>query len=187
MSCSGAVRSKGMRKLRIRGVRPPGAAVAGAAVFPMLRPLGRRRPASADDKRFMRIAMDEARRAEFPFGAVIVRDGAVIARGRNLGRGDGDPTAHGEMVAIRRCLADHGPGAARQHPLHRGPLRDVHGRHPVVPARPAGIRRFGRAARDQDRSDHDFERRGRRQGAFRADSDHRRRAGGRGHAAVRSK
>jgi len=42
---------------------------------------------------------------------VIVRDGSVIARGRNLGRTNRDPTAHGEMVAIRRCLADHGPAA----------------------------------------------------------------------------
>jgi tRNA(adenine34) deaminase len=67
--------------------------------------------ATADDERFMRLAIDEARRGDFPFGAVIVRDGEVIARGRNLGKTDGDPTAYGEMVAIRRCLADHGPAA----------------------------------------------------------------------------
>jgi tRNA(adenine34) deaminase len=67
--------------------------------------------ASADDERFMRLALDEARRGDYPFGAVIVRDGEVIARGRNLGKTDGDPTAHGEMVAIRRCLADHGRAA----------------------------------------------------------------------------
>ena len=34
----------------------------------------------------MRMAIEEARQGDFPFGAVIVRDGAVIARGRNLGR-----------------------------------------------------------------------------------------------------
>src|SRR5712692_2314810 len=67
--------------------------------------------ASPDDERFMRIALDEARQGDFPFGAVIVRDGQVIARGRNLGRTNNDPTAHGEMVAIRRCLADHGSAA----------------------------------------------------------------------------
>ena len=67
--------------------------------------------AAADDERFMRLALDEARRGDYPFGAVIVRDGEVIARGRNLGKTDGDPTAHGEMVAIRRCLADHGRAA----------------------------------------------------------------------------
>jgi tRNA(adenine34) deaminase len=74
--------------------------------------------ASADDARFMRMAIDEARQADFPFGAVIVRDGAVIARGRNLGRTTGDPTAHGEMVAIRRCLADHGSAALRGSTLY---------------------------------------------------------------------
>jgi len=51
--------------------------------------------ASADDERFMRIALDEARQADFPFGAVIVRDGQVLVRGHNLGRTNGDPTAHG--------------------------------------------------------------------------------------------
>jgi len=73
---------------------------------------------SAEDVRFMRMAIDEARQADFPFGAVIVRDGAVIARGRNLGRTNGDPTAHGEMVAIHRCLADHGPAALRGSTLY---------------------------------------------------------------------
>src|SRR4029077_15377769 len=62
---------------------------------------------------FMRMALDEVRQADFPFGAVIVRDGQVIARGRNLGRTNDDPTAHGEMVAIRRCLADHGSVSLR--------------------------------------------------------------------------
>jgi tRNA(adenine34) deaminase len=73
---------------------------------------------SADDERFMRMALDEARQADFPFGAVIVRDGSVIARGRNLGRTTGDPTAHGEMVAIRRCAAEHGSAALRGSTLY---------------------------------------------------------------------
>jgi tRNA(adenine34) deaminase len=66
---------------------------------------------SAEDEKFMHLAIEEARQGDFPFGAVIVRDGQVLARGRNLGRTNGDPTAHGEMVAIRRCLADHGKAA----------------------------------------------------------------------------
>jgi len=74
--------------------------------------------ASADDERFMRIALDEARQADFPFGAVIVRDGQILARGRNLGRTNGDPTAHGEMIAIRRCLAEHGGAALRGSTLY---------------------------------------------------------------------
>jgi tRNA(adenine34) deaminase len=66
----------------------------------------------------MRMALDEARQGDFPFGTVIVRDGSVIARGRNLGRTTHDPTAHGEMVAIRRCLADHGDAALRGSTLY---------------------------------------------------------------------
>jgi tRNA(adenine34) deaminase len=73
---------------------------------------------SADDERFMRIALDEARRGDFPFGAVIVRDGRVLARGRNLGRTNHDPTAHGEMMAIRHCLADHGSAAIKGSTLY---------------------------------------------------------------------
>jgi tRNA(adenine34) deaminase len=69
--------------------------------------------ASPEDERFMRMAIDEARRADYPFGAVIVRDGEVIARGANMGRRLDDPTAHGEMQAIRHGLAQHGSGALR--------------------------------------------------------------------------
>src|SRR5262249_59373128 len=89
------------------------AAVAPKGALPQAPP-----PASADDVGSMRVALEEARQADFPFGAVIVRDGSVIARGRNLGRTTHDPTAHGEMVAIRRCLADHGDGALRGSTLY---------------------------------------------------------------------
>ncbi len=69
--------------------------------------------ASAEDLRFMRIALNEARRGDYPFGAVIVKDGKLLALGRNLGRTHDDPTAHGEMTAIRRCLAVHGSAALK--------------------------------------------------------------------------
>ena len=59
----------------------------------------------------MRIAIEEARQADFPYGAVIVRDGDILARGRNRGRQLDDPTAHGEIDAIRRALAQHGSKA----------------------------------------------------------------------------
>jgi tRNA(adenine34) deaminase len=74
--------------------------------------------ASADDERFMRTALDEARQGDSPFGAVIVHDGRILARGRNLGRTNGDPTAHGEMMAIRRCLIDHGSAALQGSTLY---------------------------------------------------------------------
>ena len=70
-------------------------------------------PSVAEDEGFMRMAIAEARRADFPFGAVIVRDGKLLARGRNLGRTTDDPTAHGEMVAIRRALKAHGSKALK--------------------------------------------------------------------------
>jgi len=57
------------------------------------------------DELFMRMAIAEAAQGDFPFGAVIVRDGKVLAKGRNLGKTNNDPTAHGEMVAIRRFVA----------------------------------------------------------------------------------
>jgi tRNA(adenine34) deaminase len=66
---------------------------------------------SADDEGYMRLAIEEARKGDFPFGAVIVHDGQILARGCNLGRTNGDPTAHAEMVAIRRALADSGSAA----------------------------------------------------------------------------
>jgi len=60
-----------------------------------------------DDERWMRIALEEAAAAEalgeVPVGAVIVRGGEMVARGHNLTHTDQDPSAHAEMVAIRRA------------------------------------------------------------------------------------
>ncbi|UJX47658.1 nucleoside deaminase [Xanthobacter sp. YC-JY1] len=53
----------------------------------------------------MREAIALAAQSDFPFGAVIARGGEVLSRGPNLGRQLNDPTAHAEMVAIRRFLA----------------------------------------------------------------------------------
>ena len=60
----------------------------------------------------MRRALDEARAAaaegEVPVGAVVTRDGAVVATGRNRMRADNDPTAHAEIVAMRAAAASLG-------------------------------------------------------------------------------
>ena len=47
-----------------------------------------------------RLALQEG---EIPVGAVVVREGSVIARGHNLLESSKDPTAHAEIVAIRRA------------------------------------------------------------------------------------
>ncbi len=57
----------------------------------------------------MQLALAEAREAamagEVPVGAVVVRDGRVIARGHNAPISGHDPTAHAEIVALRAAAA----------------------------------------------------------------------------------
>lgn len=57
------------------------------------------------DETFMREAIAQARLAwlagEVPVGAVVVKDGQIIARGFNQPIGTYDPTAHAEVVAMR--------------------------------------------------------------------------------------
>jgi len=72
---------------------------------------GRGSPAhsGAGDAGWMAIALEEARSAlavgEVPVGAIVVRDGVVIGHGHNLTQTDSDPSAHAEMIAIRRAAA----------------------------------------------------------------------------------
>lgn len=58
-----------------------------------------------NEEKFMRTAISEARRAfdrgEVPVGAVVVKNGEIIARGYNLVEENKDPTAHAEMIALR--------------------------------------------------------------------------------------
>ncbi|WP_375165886.1 nucleoside deaminase [Chelativorans sp.] len=57
----------------------------------------------------MEIALEEARlaarRGEVPVGAVVVRDGRLLARAGNRTRELADPTAHAEILAIRAACA----------------------------------------------------------------------------------
>jgi tRNA(adenine34) deaminase len=61
------------------------------------------------DLEAMESAIAEARLAaeagEVPIGAVVVNDGAIIARGQNRVLRDLDPTAHAEIVAMREAAA----------------------------------------------------------------------------------
>ena len=59
------------------------------------------------DEMYMQEALKEARLAlvedEVPVGAVIVQGELIIGRGHNRREIDNDPTAHAEIVAIRRA------------------------------------------------------------------------------------
>ncbi len=61
-------------------------------------------PAMEEDRRFMAMAIEEARKAEslgeVPIGAVLVKNGEVIARAHNLREQDQQATAHAELMAI---------------------------------------------------------------------------------------
>lgn len=63
--------------------------------------------ARANEEKFMKAALAEARKAgaksEVPVGAVIVQDGKVIARAHNVRTTACDPTAHAEVMALRKA------------------------------------------------------------------------------------
>jgi guanine deaminase len=59
---------------------------------------------------YLKMAVEEAAagiraRDGGPFGAIVVRDGRVIGRGRNCVLSSNDPTAHAEISAIRKACA----------------------------------------------------------------------------------
>jgi tRNA(adenine34) deaminase len=64
------------------------------------------------DEQFMRLALREAERAadhdDVPIGAVIVREGEVLASAGNERELRGDPTAHAEVLALREAAANLG-------------------------------------------------------------------------------
>ncbi len=64
-------------------------------------------PVDTSDSIFMQAALEQARNAqlvgEVPVGAVVVRDGAIIATGFNQPIGSHDPTSHAEIIALRQA------------------------------------------------------------------------------------
>lgn len=82
------------------------------------------------DRGWMAVALDEARRAvaagEVPVGAVVVVDGREAGRGHNGPIGTCDPTAHAEVLALRRaalaCGAYRLPGATLYATLEPCPM-----------------------------------------------------------------
>ena len=70
-------------------------------------------PAMNDqDLQFMRLALEQSRKAaalgEVPIGALLVREGLVLAQAHNFRETWQDPTAHAEMVAIREAATQAG-------------------------------------------------------------------------------
>ncbi|HEY1952358.1 MAG TPA: tRNA adenosine(34) deaminase TadA [Gemmatimonadaceae bacterium] len=65
--------------------------------------------ALALDEQYIRNALDLAREAvrrnEVPIGAVVVREGSIIAAATNRTVRDQDPTAHAEVLAIREAAS----------------------------------------------------------------------------------
>ena len=65
---------------------------------------------SEADTRFMKAALAEAKVAakagEVPVGAVLVRNGEIVARGLNRPIQDNDPTAHAEVMALRAAATE---------------------------------------------------------------------------------
>ncbi|MCX5658827.1 MAG: tRNA adenosine(34) deaminase TadA [Planctomycetota bacterium] len=65
------------------------------------------KPEHDQDLAMMRLALDQARaaaaRGETPVGAIVYRDGIVIASGANRREIDRDPTAHAEVLALREA------------------------------------------------------------------------------------
>ncbi|MCP8465781.1 nucleoside deaminase [Pseudomonas sp. ZM23] len=53
----------------------------------------------------LQLARDNIEAGGRPFGAVLVKDGEIIARAANSIHLDHDPTAHAELLAIRRAAA----------------------------------------------------------------------------------
>ena len=71
---------------------------------------------------FMVEALEEAQaaalRGEVPVGAVVARDGMIVARAGNRTRELNDPTAHAEMLAVRAACAAAGSERLTGHDLY---------------------------------------------------------------------
>ena len=90
-----------------------------------------------NDQQLMQIAIDEALKGlevgDQPFGAVLARDGEVIATGRNLEYSTFDPTAHAETMALRNAGT-----STKDVELPRGHALRILGALPHVPWRHHG-------------------------------------------------
>ena len=87
------------------------------------------------DYDFMKIALEEAeaayRRGEVPVGAVLVREGNILARAHNSPIANNDPSAHAEMLVLRQAAEKIGNYRLAGTELYVtiGALHYVRGRH----------------------------------------------------------
>jgi tRNA(adenine34) deaminase len=69
-------------------------------------------PPAPGDIAGMQLALEQAAhsaaRGEVPIGAVVMRDGIVLAAAHNATIAERDPTAHAELLALRQALASSG-------------------------------------------------------------------------------
>lgn len=56
---------------------------------------------SMNPEDFMRLALEEAKKGDMPYGAIIVKDNEVVMQGYNTVQRDSDPSAHAEINVIR--------------------------------------------------------------------------------------
>lgn len=105
------------------------------------------------DEELMRAALDEAREAtalgEVPVGAVVAKDGEIIARAHNLRESGKNATYHAELMAIdAACKALGGWAAVAVRAVRdAGTLPDVQRGHHQQPLKAGGVRRAGSQGR----------------------------------------
>jgi tRNA(adenine34) deaminase len=56
-------------------------------------------------RRCLELAADAGAAGDVPVGAVVVRDGVIVAEAANQREASGDPTAHAEILALRQAAA----------------------------------------------------------------------------------
>jgi len=86
--------------------------------------------------------------AKLPVGAVVVINDEIVARAGNRTIADCDPTAHAEVIALRKLKAYRKLSPGRRSPLrHHRTLRHVRRRHDPSAHRAANLWRAGRQRR----------------------------------------
>lgn len=102
---------RGVRIVRLFGWQrmPASSGGIGAASSVTMQPPQKVPERMTSDDHWMRLALEQAHEAgcagEVPVGAVVVKDGAVIATGRNTPKGSCDPSGHAEINALRAAAA----------------------------------------------------------------------------------